>query len=63
MSSRVVFVFCEDCGGRGFLAIRVVPFFTAVGGCAGGGAVRCTCAGGFRAVLRRKAVQRDRRGP
>lgn len=54
---RIVFVRCEDCGGRGHIPIRVVglPHFTATSGFAGGGAVRCSCAGGWRAVVARRA--------
>lgn len=52
--TKIVFVSCEDCGGRGHIPIRVVPFANAWGAYAGGGAVRCTCAGGYRAVVRRR---------
>lgn len=56
LSPRIFFRRCEDCRGRGFIPIRItgLPVFGYASGAAGGGAVRCTCAGGYRAVVARR---------
>jgi hypothetical protein len=62
MSPRIFFRRCEDCGGRGFIPIRIPlvtgrhPWTGAPCAAAGGGAVRCTCAGGYRAVVARRSA-------
>lgn len=55
---RILFKRCGDCAGRGHIPIRIVgmptfgrDIFGRPSSACGGGAVRCSCAAGFRAVV------------